>query len=54
LQLPHPRLHRRKFVLYPLADIRPNLILPNQTQTVGELLAQIKDSTKVISFAEKW
>ena len=54
LQLPHPRLHQRKFVLQPLADIRPDLTLPNQTRTVRELLAQSKDSTKVICFAEKW
>ena len=54
LQVPHPRLHLRKFVLQPLADIRPNLIFPNQTKSVRELLAQIEDSTKVICFAEKW
>ena len=54
LQLPHPRLHLRKFVLQPLANIRPDLVLPNQTTTVRELLAQIQDSTKVIRFAEKW
>ena len=54
LQLPHPRMHLRKFVLQPLADIRPDLLLPNQTKTVRELLAQIKDSTKVVRFAEKW
>src|SRR5947209_9026882 len=48
LQLPHPRLHLRKFVLQPVADVQPSLILPNQTKTVGELLAQIEDSTKVI------
>jgi 2-amino-4-hydroxy-6-hydroxymethyldihydropteridine diphosphokinase len=54
LQLPHPRMHARRFVLQPLADIRPDLILPNQTKTVRELLAQIQDSTKVIRFAEKW
>jgi 2-amino-4-hydroxy-6-hydroxymethyldihydropteridine diphosphokinase len=54
LQLPHPRLLSRKFVLQPLADIEPELILPNQTRTVRELFAQIQDSTKVIRFAEKW
>jgi 2-amino-4-hydroxy-6-hydroxymethyldihydropteridine diphosphokinase len=54
LQLPHPRLHRRKFVLQPLADIQRDLILPNQTKPIAELLAQIEDSTKVICFAEKW
>jgi 2-amino-4-hydroxy-6-hydroxymethyldihydropteridine diphosphokinase len=54
LQLPHSRMHSRKFVLQPLADIRPDLILPAQTETVRELLARIQDSTKVIRFAEKW
>ena len=54
LQLPHPRMHLRKFVLQRLADIRPDLRLPDQTKTVRELLAQIKDSTKVMPFAEKW
>jgi 2-amino-4-hydroxy-6-hydroxymethyldihydropteridine diphosphokinase len=54
LQLPHPRMLSRKFVLQPLADIEPELVLPNQTRTVRELFAQIQDSTKVIRFAEKW
>jgi 2-amino-4-hydroxy-6-hydroxymethyldihydropteridine diphosphokinase len=54
LQLPHPRMHLRKFVLQPLADIRPDLLLSDQRKTARELLAQIEDSTKVIRFAEKW
>lgn len=54
LQLPHPRMHERKFVLQPLADIRPNLVLPNQTKPVSDLLAQIQDSNKVTCFAENW
>jgi 2-amino-4-hydroxy-6-hydroxymethyldihydropteridine diphosphokinase len=28
LTLPHPRLHQRAFVLYPLHDIAPNLTIP--------------------------
>ena len=54
LHLPHPRMHLRKFVLQPLADIQPNLILPGQTRTVRELLAELKDSATVSRFAENW
>jgi 2-amino-4-hydroxy-6-hydroxymethyldihydropteridine diphosphokinase len=54
LQLPHPRLHLRRFVLQPLADIRPDLILPNQAKSVRELLAQTDDSAKVVRLMENW
>lgn len=54
LQLPHPRLHLREFVLRPLADIRPDLILPGETKTVSELLTDFEDSDAVVRFAESW
>ncbi len=42
LTLPHPRMHLRRFVLEPLADIRPELVLPGQQESVADLLAGLE------------
>jgi 2-amino-4-hydroxy-6-hydroxymethyldihydropteridine diphosphokinase len=54
LQLPHPRMHLRKFVLQPLADIRPALVLSGQKKTVSESLRELGKSSEVIRFADEW
>ena len=41
LSLPHPRIAERLFVLRPLADIRPELILPTFSRSVQELLQEL-------------
>jgi 2-amino-4-hydroxy-6-hydroxymethyldihydropteridine diphosphokinase len=41
LVLPHPRLTRRRFVLQPLADIRPDLKLPGDPLSIAEHLQRL-------------
>lgn len=44
LVLPHPRLHRRAFVLAPLADVAPDWVHPRLARSVTELLAEADGS----------
>ena len=39
LQLPHPRLRHRRFVLQPLVDLDPTLALPGEGVALSKLLA---------------
>ena len=47
LTLPHPRLHQRRFVLAPLAAIRPDLVFPGGKQSVAEMLRDSDDAASV-------
>lgn len=41
LEVPHRRAAERAFVLMPLAELAPTFVLPGQTKTVTELLAEV-------------
>ena len=41
LQLPHPRMHERAFVLVPLAEIAPNWIEPVSGKAIAQLLQAV-------------
>jgi 2-amino-4-hydroxy-6-hydroxymethyldihydropteridine diphosphokinase len=47
LTLPHPRLHERRFVLAPMAELAPALIHPKLNLTISELLAGLKTPQRV-------
>ena len=47
LTVPHPRLHLRKFVLCPLAEIAPTFIHPQFGVDIVELLRAVEDNSEV-------
>jgi len=47
LVLPHPRLHERRFVLTPLAELSPRLVHPCLRRDIAGLLAAVEDSAEV-------
>lgn len=52
LVVPHPRLAERRFVLAPLADIRPELVLPGMSVPVKTLLANLPEMPQVTPWTE--
>jgi 2-amino-4-hydroxy-6-hydroxymethyldihydropteridine diphosphokinase len=47
LKVPHPEMHKRRFVLMPLAELAPHVVHPGLGQTVSALLATVKDDKRV-------
>ena len=47
LEIPHPRILERKFVLKPWSDIAPEFTLPDSFQTISDLLENTADCSEV-------
>jgi 2-amino-4-hydroxy-6-hydroxymethyldihydropteridine diphosphokinase len=45
--IPHPRLAQRRFVLLPLSEIAPDLVLPGHARSVRTLLSEIQSAETV-------
>ena len=54
LKIPHPRWAERRFVVQPLADVRPNLRLPGSSLTVAETLAALPAREAVSLLTRDW
>jgi 2-amino-4-hydroxy-6-hydroxymethyldihydropteridine diphosphokinase len=52
LQVPHPRMQLRRFVLVPLAEIAPELHHPNWIGNAAQLLASCPDTSQVQVFGQ--
>src|SRR5262245_54607506 len=48
LKIPHPEMHKRRFVLLPLAELAPQVIHPQLGQSISTLLATVKDPKRVV------
>ena len=52
LTVPHPYLHHRNFVLFPLAEIIPEFIHPLLGKTILELKNECQDKKKAIKLLD--
>ena len=54
LVVPHPRWAERRFVVQPLCDVRPDMVLPEASRSVAEILRSLPPDDGLSVFDEKW
>lgn len=54
LEVPHPRWAERRFVVQPLSDVRPKMVLPEAHKSVSEILTQLPADEGLSVFDERW
>jgi len=54
LSIPHPRWAGRRFVVQPLCEVRPDLVIPGTRETVREVLARLPPGEALTLFSRAW
>ena len=54
LEVPHPRWAERRFVVQPLNDIRPDMVLPEKKQPVSMILNSLPKDEGLHVYDERW
>ncbi len=54
LTVPHPRWAQRRFVVQPLADVRPDLVLPGDQRGVAQILASLPGADELQRLDQAW
>jgi 7,8-dihydro-6-hydroxymethylpterin-pyrophosphokinase len=54
LEVPHPRWAERRFVVEPLCDIRPSLVIPEEHKPVSEILRTLPADDGLSVLDEAW
>ena len=54
LEVPHPRWAERRFVVQPLCDVRPKLVIPETHKPVTEILWSLPKDEGLSVFDERW
>ncbi len=54
LEVPHPRWAERRFVVQPLNDVRPDMILPEMNKPVSVILSSLPNDEGLSMYDERW